>query len=123
MPAHVPVVAGQFSSATQNWEFATGWIDYWVANGFGNIRGRAELAGGDDDNQTALPSSYTVTPLPFNQREIKLTLPLYVLSEGDATFEYTGQLVANLIVPEPGTCVLAGMAMAFASAFAARRRK
>jgi hypothetical protein len=124
MPASVPVVAGQFASATENFEFHTGWLDYWVAAAAGNLRGRAELAGGDDDNQSALPSSYVVTNLGGNQREIKLTIPLSITDVGsDATFSYTGQLVGTLIVPEPGTFVLAGIAMAFASAFAARRRK
>ncbi len=115
---------GQFNSSTENFEFATGWLDYWVDPGFGNLRGRAELAGGDDDNATLLPSIYTVTPLPFNKREIKLVIPIEIDNPGgDADFYYDGQFVATLIVPEPTTFALSGMAMAFAAAFAARRRK
>jgi hypothetical protein len=123
-PAAVPVVAGDFASTTENFEFASGWLDYWVAAAAGNLRGRAELAGGDDDNQSAALSSYTVTSLPFNKREIKLTIPLSILDEGDdATFSYNGNFVATLIVPEPSTFALTGIAIAFASGFAARRRK
>lgn len=124
MPGSVPVVAGQFSSATENIEFHTGWLDYWVAAAAGNLRGRAELAGGDDDNQTALTSSYVVTSLPGNQREIKLTIPLSITDAGDdATFTYNGQFVATLVVPEPTTFALSGLAMAFVAVFSARRRK
>jgi hypothetical protein len=97
MPGPVPVVAGAFSSATENFEFATGWLDYYVAQAAGNLRGRSELAGGDDDNQTANPSSFTVTDLPGNQKEFKLTIPLSITDVGDdATFAYDGQIVATL---------------------------
>jgi hypothetical protein len=124
MPGAVPVVAGNFASATENFEFASGWLDYWVAAAAGNLRGRAELAGGDDDNQSASSSSFTVTNLPGNQKEYKLTIPLFIEDVGDdATFTYTGTFVATLNVPEPSTFALTGLAMAFAAAIGARRRK
>jgi hypothetical protein len=109
----------------ENFEFTTGWLDYWVnAPGLANLRGRAELAGGDDDNQTAALSSYVVTALPGNQREIKLTIPLFITDVGDdVTFIYDGQFVATLVVPEPSTFALSGLAMAFVAAFSTRRRK
>jgi hypothetical protein len=117
-----PVVAGQFSSLSENFEFAAGWLDYWVAPAAGNLRGRAELAGGDNDNQSAVLSSYTVTPLPGNKREIKLTIPLSILDEGDdATFSYTGQFVATLVVPEPST--IAMLFCGLLACVAARRKR
>jgi hypothetical protein len=123
-PGDVPVVAGNFASGTENFEFASGWLDYWVAAAAGNLRGRAELAGGDDDNQTAALSSFTVTNLPGNQKEFKLTIPLSITDAGDdATFTYNGNFVATLVVPEPSTIALTGLAMAFVGAFTARRRK
>jgi hypothetical protein len=121
-----PVVAGTFNSTNENIEFADGWLDYWVAQGAGGLQGRAELAGGDDENAAdSVLSSYTVTPLPGNQRLITLTIPVNVDGDptDDAVFNYTGSLVATYQVPEPSTFVLTGLAMAFASAFAARRRK
>jgi hypothetical protein len=120
-----PVVAGAFSSLAETFEFATGWLDYWVAPAAGGLQGRAELAGGDTDNAAGTPpSSWVVTPLPGNQRLITLTIPVNVDNPGgDADFFYDGLLVATLTVPEPGTFVLSGIALAFASAFAARRRK
>ncbi|MEX2307489.1 MAG: PEP-CTERM sorting domain-containing protein [Pirellulales bacterium] len=115
---------GQFSSSTENFEFATGWFDYWVAPAAGNLRGRAEFAGGDDDNLSPLPSTYIVTPLPGNQREIRLIIPIEIDAPGDdANFAYDGVFVATKIVPEPSTLLMFGTAAAFAAAFAARRRK
>jgi hypothetical protein len=114
---------GEFNSSTENFEFTTGWIDYWVAPAAGNLRGRAELAGGDDDNATLLPSMFTVTPLPGNQKEYRLVIPIDINAPGDdADFFYDGQFVATLIVPEPSTFILAGTLAAIAAAFAARRR-
>jgi hypothetical protein len=121
-----PVVGGSFSSLNENIEFATGWLDYWVAPAAGGLQGRAELAGGDDENalDSAL-SSYVVTPLPGNQRMITLTIPVNIDGnpEDDAVFNYTGTLVATYTVPEPTSLVLCGIAMALASGFAVRRRK
>jgi hypothetical protein len=121
-----PVVGGTFSSLTENYEFASGWLDYWVAPAAGGLQGRAELAGGDDDNAAdSVLSSYIVTPLPGNKRQITLTIPVNVDGnpDDDAVFNYTGTLVATLTVPEPASFVLCGIAMAFASGFVARRRK
>jgi hypothetical protein len=101
-----PVVGGQFSSLNENFEFSSGWLDYWITFA-ANFRGRAELAGGDDDNESALLSSYTVTPLPFNQREIKLIIPIDISDTGgDADFLYNGQFVATLVVPEPSAIAM-----------------
>ena len=43
---------GQFDSKTQNFEFATGWWDYWLHPTFTaeKLRQRLEVAGGDEDN-------------------------------------------------------------------------
>jgi hypothetical protein len=115
--------SGEFSSLTQNFEFATGWFDYWVANGVpgGNIRGRAELAGGDEDNLSAALSKFTVTALPGNQKEYKLFIPVNVdFPSDDAPTNYKGQLVATLVTPEPTGFVLFGTAV---FAFVLRRRK
>jgi len=124
MPGPVPVnPLGEFSSATQNFEFATGWLDYWISPGAGNLRGRAELAGGDDDNATLLPSTFTIIPLGGNQKMYKLVIPLEIDDPGsDANFFYDGQFVATLIVPEPATFGLLGLAT-IAAALAIRRRK
>jgi hypothetical protein len=121
-----PVAAGSFSSLNENIEFATGWLDYWVAPAAGGLQGRAELAGGDDENAADTPmSTYLMTPLPGNQRKITLTIPVNIDGDPDedAIFNYTGTLVATLVVPEPTTFVLSGMAMAFLAAFTGRRRK
>lgn len=117
---------GTFSSLMENYEFATGWLDYWVAPAAGGLQGRAELAGGDDENAAdSVVSTYIMTPLPGNQRLITLTIPVNIDGDptDDAVFDYTGTLVATLQVPEPSTFALTGLAMAFASAFAVRRRK
>jgi hypothetical protein len=106
------VVGGQFNSTTENFEFATGWLDYWIAPAAGNIRGRAELAGGDDDNASLLPSLYTVTPLPFNKKQITLTIPIDINDpDEDVSFFYDGQLVATLIVPEPTSLTMIGLGL------------
>jgi hypothetical protein len=113
---------GEFNSLTENFEYAQGWYDYWVAPAVGNMRGRLDLAGGDNDNLSAALSKYTVTLLPGNQKEYKLFIPVNVdFPDDNAPSNYSGQLVATLIVPEPSTFVL--FAMALAAAFAARRRK
>jgi hypothetical protein len=106
-----------------NFEFATGWFDYWVAPGAGTIRGRSELAGGDDDTLGG-PSKYTVTPLGGGLTELKLFIPINIDSLGsDANFFYDGQFVATLIIPEPSSFVLLGLAGALAALVGVRRRK
>lgn len=124
MPGPVPVnPLGEFSSSTQNFEFATGWLDYWISPAAGNLRGRAELAGGDDNNGTSLPSTFSIIPLPGNQKMYKLVIPLDIDDPGsDANFFYDGQFVATLIVPEPASFGLFAVA-AIAAALASRRRK
>ncbi|MCI0331875.1 MAG: hypothetical protein L0228_01455 [Planctomycetes bacterium] len=120
----IPVAGGMFSSLTENFEFATGWLDYWVAPAAGNLQGRAELAGGDTDNSAAASSSYIVTPLPFNQRQITLTIPVDIDNPGsDADFYYDGTLVATLIVPEPSGFVLLGIGSIVAAFVGRRMRK
>jgi hypothetical protein len=115
---------GTFSSATENFEFATGWFDYWVAAAAGNLRGRSELAGGDDDNASLLPSTITVTPLLGGQKLIRLMIPIDINSPGDDLNSfYDGQFVAELIVPEPATLFLLSIAgMGIAAAGTRRRR-
>jgi len=116
---------GEFNSSTENFEFATGWIDYWVAPAAGGIRGRSELAGGDDDNATLLPSTYTVTPLPGIQKEVRLFIPIDINAPGeDADFFYDGQFVATLIViPEPSSFMLLGLAGMLAALLGHRHRR
>jgi hypothetical protein len=133
---------GTFISTSQNLELGTptpraddggaiipedsgGYFDYWAQPPL-NIRGRSDNTGGDDDNESAALSSYVVTMLGPNQRERKLTIPVHISVPRDddgLRFQYDGQIVARLIVPEPSTFALSGLAMAFASAWAARRRK
>jgi hypothetical protein len=138
-----PVAAGLFSSLSENFEFGTvtpdpndpdgtilddtlfpgngGWFDYWVNPAAGNIRGRSDNTGGDDDNVSALSSSYLVTMLPNNKREIKLTLPIDVDSpDPELSTFLNGQFVATLIVPEPSSFLLMGIGTLF-TAFAGRR--
>jgi PEP-CTERM motif len=120
-----PVVGGQFSSLTQHLE-PDGFLDYWVAPAAGGLLGRTEANTGDGDfyDNTAGLSSYTVTPLGGGLTELKLTLPIRVDDMGTTLRTvYTGQFVATLIVPEPSTFALLGMATAFAAAIAIRRRK
>lgn len=135
------IVGGTFSSTGQNFELGTptpdqsdpdgtiidpgsgGWFDYWL---LATQHGRSDQTGGDDDNLFAADSSYSVTSLGNNKREIKLTIPIaiHVPRDDDGLrFSYDGQFVATLVVPEPSTFLLTGIAMAFAGALAARRRK
>jgi hypothetical protein len=114
---------GAFSSLTQNFEFSSGWLDYWVAPAAGNLRGRAEFAGDDEDNIHQLPSTYIVTPLPGNKKEIRLFIPIDVDAPGDdANFFYDGQFVATLVIPEPSAIILVSMGMALIGAVARRGR-
>lgn len=96
-------------SSTQNFEFGTGWLDYWLAAA--NFRGRAELAGGDDDNMSASVSKYTVTPLGGGLSEVKLFIPVHI-DNMDSTLRvvYDGQLVATVVIPEPTSMTLLALA-------------
>jgi len=129
MPAAVAVapVTGQFASTTQNFEISAGYFDYWGDATKGvNLRGRSEEDGADDDNLLAGMSTYVVTNLPNNQREIKLTIPISFsdvsTDVGDISTFIDGQFVATLIVPEPSTFLLSGIAMAFVASLRGRRR-
>src|SRR5215213_5932393 len=73
----VPVDAlGQFSSTTENFEYATGWWDYWLHPTFTaeKLRQRLEVAGGDNNNTSAVPSTYVATPLGGGTYQITLTI-------------------------------------------------
>lgn len=128
-PANAPIFeavngSGEFSSLTQNFEYAQGWFDYWLNPSFAPpfIRQRLELAGGDNDNLAVAPSKFTVTLLPGNQKEYKLFIPVNVNDpDSTAPTNYSGQLVATLVTPEPASFALFGVAAAFASIL--RRRK
>lgn len=115
---------GEFDSTTENFEFAAGWFDYWVAPAAGGIRGRSELAGGDDDNTSATKSKYTATPLGGGLTELKLFIPIDVNApDPDANFFYDGQFVATLVIPEPSSFALLGLAGTLAALGGYRRRK
>jgi hypothetical protein len=117
---------GQFDSFSQNYEFGNGAaLDYWVDPAAGNLRGRADLDGGDDDNAAdSGQSSYIVTQLPLNKRQITLTIPVNVDSPGgDADFFYTGVLTATTIVPEPSSLLLVGLGTVLTAFMGRRTRK
>lgn len=106
---------GQFSSLSENFEFATGWLDYWIAPGAGGLRGRAELAGGDDNNSIAALSSYVVTPLGGGMSQVTLTIPIHVDDMGsDLHGFYDGTFVATAVVPEPASISLFALTAVFA---------
>jgi PEP-CTERM motif len=122
-PAAVPVVAGAFASTTENFELATGWWDYWLHPTFSNpkFRQRLEVAGGDEDNTSAVPSTYVSVPLGGGLHQITLTIPVNVLFPDDtAPTSYTGTLVATAIIPEPTSVVL--LALGLVGLFGVRRR-
>jgi hypothetical protein len=121
-----PVVGGLFSSLSQNFEFGTitpdpndpdgtiidgdplissgGWFDYWLAPAAGNFRRRSDNTGNANDNQSAISSSWTVTPLPGNQLEVRLFIPIDINAPGeDTSFFYDGQFVATAIVSSEPT--------------------
>jgi hypothetical protein len=144
--ATVPVLAGQFLSSTVNFEFGQpddstpvegdiqdpqaggapgGWFDYWANPGVLNERGRSDQTGGDDDNESLALSSWVVTMLPNNKRELKLTIPAqFDNNDADSGLNVAlnGQFVATLIVPEPSTFLLSSIAMAFVGTLRRRRR-
>lgn len=124
MPAAVPLNGlGEFNSSTQNFEFSSGWFDYWVAPGAGTIRGRSELAGGDDNNSILLPSTFVATPLGGGLTQYTLTIPIDINAPGgDANFFYDGLFVATTIVPEPTSFVLLGTTGVVATLFGRRKR-
>lgn len=124
MPSAVPVVAGNFASGTENFEFVSAWLDYWLVAAAGNVRGRENAAGDSSNNQSASLSSFTTTLLPGNQKEYKLAIPFSITDVGeDITFTYNGQFVATVIVPEHSTFVLTGMAMAVAASLGTRLQR
>jgi hypothetical protein len=124
-PGFVPVNGlGQFSSTTENFEFATGWFDYWLHPTFANpkLRQRLELAGGDENNALAPDSTYIVTPLGGGLSQITLTIPInYDIPDSTAPTHHAGVFVATVVIPEPTSFTLLGLALA--PALIARRRK
>jgi|tagenome__1003787_1003787.scaffolds.fasta_scaffold20911608_2 hypothetical protein len=124
-PGFVPVNGlGEFSSVTENFEFSTGWFDYWLSPIFTpqKIRQRLELAGGDEDNALAAVSTYTVTPIGGGASLVTLTIPInYDIPDDTAPTHHTGVFVATVVIPEPTSFVLIGLALV--PALMARRRK
>jgi len=121
-PAALPVNgSGEFAS-TENFEFGTGWLDYWLAAA--NFRGRSELAGGDDNNQSPNPSTYTVTPLGGGMSEVRLFIPIHFDNMDDTLrVVYDGQFVATVVVPEPASITLLTIAGSCLGLCGVRRRK
>ncbi len=108
-----PVILGQFSSLTQHFE-PDGFLDYWVAPAAGGLLGRTEANTGDGDSydNTALLSSYTVTPIGGGMAEVTLLIPILVDDMGDTLRStYTGQFLARATVPipEPASVMLFGI--------------
>jgi hypothetical protein len=122
-----PVVLGQFSSLTQHFE-PDGFLDYWVAPAAGGLLGRTEANTGDGDfyDNTAPVSSYTVTPLGGNMAQVSLLIPILVDDMGDTLrTTYTGQFLATatVVIPEPTSALLMGIAGIGAALCGRRKRK
>jgi hypothetical protein len=122
-----PVVLGQFSSLTQHFE-PDGFLDYWVAPGAGALLGRTEANTGDGDfyDNTAPVSSYTVTPIGGGMAQVSLLIPILVDDMGDTLRStYTGQFLATatVVIPEPASFVLLGIAGIGAALCAIRKRR
>jgi hypothetical protein len=124
-PGFLPVNGlGQFSSTTEKFKFTTGWFDYWLSPTFTpqKIRQRLELAGGSDNNALAADSTYIVTPLGGGASLITLTIPInYDIPDDTAPTHHAGVFVATVVIPEPTSFVLLGLALV--PALMARRRK
>jgi hypothetical protein len=125
-PSAVPVVLGQFSSTTENFEYASGWWDYWLHPTFTaeKLRERLEVAGGDNNNSSAVPSTYTAVPLGGGAYQITLTIPVLV-NDPDTTAptSFTGQLVATVVIPEPASVLLLGLGGMFMAVGCRRSRR
>jgi hypothetical protein len=126
-PPAVPVDGlGQFSSTTENFEYATGWWDYWLHPTFTaeKLRQRLEVAGGDNNNTSAVPSTYVATPLGGGTYQITLTIPVLVNDPDDtAPTSFTGTLVATFTTPEPTSLVLLSLAGGLFGLFRVRHRQ
>lgn len=115
---------GEFSSITENFEYAQGWWDYWLHPTFTaeKIRQRLEIAGGDNNNLLASPSKYLVTPLGGDLSEIKLIIPVnFNDPDNTAPTSFTGELVATVVVPEPTSFLLLGLAGSMLALIRSRR--
>jgi hypothetical protein len=117
---------GEFSSTTENFEYASGWWDYWLHPTFTaeKLRQRLEVAGGDNNNTSAAPSTYVAVPLGGGAYQITLTIPVNVLDPDDtAPTSFTGTLVVTYTIPEPTGLALLSLAGGVLGMLGTRRRK
>jgi hypothetical protein len=120
------VLTWGFDSATENFEFTTGWWDYWLHPTFTaeKLRQRLEQAGSDEDNLLAADSTYTLADLGGGLALVTLLIPVQVdFPDPSAPTSITGQLKATFVgsIPEPTSFVLLGTALL--AALGIRRRK